>query len=50
MAGGATIIFDAASFTWGQRDHLRRLAAKCDASTCLVYLAVPATVCRKGSG
>lgn len=47
MAAGETVIFDAPSYTRTQRDELRRVAAAYGASASMLYLAVPAAVCRE---
>lgn len=41
-----TVIFDAVSYTRAQRDELRAIATERGASTRVIYLDIPADVCR----
>ncbi len=47
LSAGATVLFDAPNYTRAQRDDLRRIAAVHGVSACVLYLAVPAAVCRE---
>lgn len=46
LSTGATVIFDAVSYTRMQRDDLRAIAAAQGASACVIYLDVPGDICR----
>ena len=47
LDGGNTVVFDAVSFTWAQREDLRAIAAKRGASPLVIYLDTSASVCRE---
>ncbi len=47
LKAGQSVLFDAANFTKAQRDHLRTIATKQEASSQVIYLDIPESEARQ---